>query len=396
MRKKFIVAIFMIMLAVGVTACGASNGQGVSSGTSEVQESVNGNKESADNSEVSEKGESSTASESEKKELTEEEEKVLRCQTTDIILKAYQNLDPEPIKPFVEEETYEKICAGMEKIKGDSEKLELWNNTVGTMIYFPDSDFLLAKSIEYTYYAWYTDCWRENKEIPADDSAEFSNEYLNEIYNNYYKDAPYVGEWNFSKVFKVSITSEGVAKFYPQMNGNNEESEAMVTAVSDKYANMHAEVLLGAEEYFGLGYDYIEEDIPDYEAFLSKDLNAIMQVVEASDVIDLDNTMSSSAHCYKAYYQDEANRAVLQQFLNDECEMFRSVSSILLVMPPNTSKTFPFNALTDADRAAMEEMDLKLATTSKLIWFNKSNFVMLSDLAEVAIDLGLIEFVSMF
>ena len=44
----------------------------------------------------------------------------------------------------------------------------------------------------------------------------------------------------------------------------------------------------------------------------------------------------------------------------------------------------------------MEEMDLKLATTSKLIWFNKSNFVMLSDLAEVAIDLGLIEFVSMF
>lgn len=390
MKKVFRSVGISLLLIMALSACGSDSGaagSGDGAVVTEDRETADTSQTVSDEAAEASDGEDGTSEDS----AVDPEQKRMECAL--YVFTAFQNMDAEALKPFLEESDYNNLAEGFGWIQDNPEDAEFWKQTVGTMRYFPESDVLIARSPEYVGAKWYTDCWKNNAEIPAEDSQDFPKEYLDEIYDTYYKDAPYTIINGFGNEI-MSQDEEGnylcyLFKMLPRM-GYDELSGALRDHGNS--AALRAAILLDCGNSYGLGYDYISDDIPGYEAILSKDLDGMIQIVDTGVELEENNT---SARCYNDYYKDAQNQELLQQYLNDECEVYRELDQIHFYLPIDVDNTFPYSyVLTENDKAELRQMNVRFVYSSLMSSFPDNfdnNFTPYYDLVEFARYQGIVE-----
>ncbi len=301
------------------------------------------------------------------------------------ILEAFQNLDEESLKPFLNEEDYMDTAAVFTLIKENPEDVEVWNRTIGTMIYLPGSDVLIGKSCDYVTAKWYTDCWKNNEELPADESVGFSKEYLEAIYDKYYKDAPYLMlKHDFSKI--VGIHEDGSLCYTSTLF---DALDIDFKFYSYKPEELRATVILNQEKFFVLGYEYIAEDIPEYEALMSKDLDKMLEIVEGCD------DWEDMKNRYQDYLLNADAKAAIQTFFNEECEVYRNVSQIMFYFPVDVDKVGYYSYLfTEEDKETVRQLEEGFMDWGGFIGMfpeHLGNNFPYSELIDYAKDFGIVE-----
>ncbi len=316
------------------------------------------------------------------------------------VLEAYKNLDCEALKAYMEEDEYTELADAFERIRSNEADAEFWKNTVGTMIYLEDSDTLVSRSIDYITCKWYMDCCASNAELPDSDAENFPVEYLDDIYENYYADA----KWEMKHTASESFLKEkdDAFFFYPDHIGELIGCEKLYYILDHVFSygeyefsqSLRSYLLLNDAACFSLGYEYIYESIPECDEFLSGDLNRMVAVV---DTYATPETGSFYYEQYQYYYQDETNRAILQAMMDDRCEIYRGLSSLLLFMRVDYDCLYPYRSLSmaEGDQAFLKENGIEVVYSVHMfecpdrLW--ESNFKMYSDITDYAYELGLVE-----
>ena len=288
----------------------------------------------------------------------------------DIVFKAYQEIDLDTLKIYLSEEDYEDAASNLAAVKENAEDYQMWQNTVGKMIYFADSDVLLAKSTQWVEYRWYADCWKANAEIPADESEDFTKEYLKGIYDKYYVEAPYIAVQDLSDEMNFRVEDGYVKCDISDILEEAEHGDWWDLFNSYLDGAFYAALILNSADCFGLGYDYIayqpdgEPQIPDYEVFYSKDLTKFVEVVEGYNVEDTGIYMET----FNNYYKDKAKRAIIQQYLNEKCEIIRGLSGLAIVFPAN-EEHYGYQMLTEEDFAYIESLGIRCVEIDNMYEF---------------------------
>ena len=276
-------------------------------------------------------------------------------EVTEVVFKAFQELDMDTLKIYLRDKDFEEASRCLTPVKEDSENYEIWKNTVGQMIYLPESDVLLVKSTHWVENAWYTDCWRNNSEIPADSAEELSRDYLMKIYEKYYVNAPYKIIADFSSVLYFSV-EDGYVKceiydILPQTAHGN-LSDLLATYET---GHLYSALILNNTPEIGLGYDYIvSEDkstkIPEYEDLMEGDLS---KVIEIADKYSLKNTTIDK------YLRNDETRKILQQYLNENCEILRDVSTVNFFCKSNSATDLGYRKMTPNDIEYINSLGIK-------------------------------------
>lgn len=280
-----------------------------------------------------------------------------------ILVDGFKNLDAEVMKPFISEEDYNSYKEYFDYVLADEELHALWKDTIGELIYYPDSEACVLKDTEWVYQAWYTDCYRNNADIPASDAEEFSKEYLMDIYNKYYDKAPYIVETGVNH-FEYEI-EDGFLK----IDMNNFFEDMGYARINDIFYTdfygicfNYSILIMGDVKNLSLGYDYISSDedsennIYNVDAFLDKDIDTI---VEMARNIDEEYQNGITWGIFNVYFFDEANRTKIKQYVNDNCYFLRGLSHVTLYMPCDDN-FLSLEQLNDKDRADLKAKDIDI------------------------------------
>lgn len=406
-KKAASIVIANILLIAALTACGSNDNASKSDGSSDVFQSEGSSNEvspfgGSDTPIGTTQSDNANDSDSEDGEdITDDtagsalsdalDEETVKRQYAATIFEAFQNLDAEAMKPFLGND-YEYAVKVFDLIKNDPDDLAFWNNTIGNMVYLPDSDVLITKSCAYITSKWYTDCRINNEDLPASASEDFPKEYLDEIYNNYYVDAPYTLELEFADQIISEWSDGAMCHFFSLTDAMGMDHFSFSTYHPN---HLRAAILLNRAESFSLGYEYIAEDIPEYEDLLSRDLDKMMALLDG--VIDVENPSKYSLEeTYRDYFMNDENRAVLQQFFYEKCESYTNLGTICFFFPLDVDKIFPYSyVLTQADKDTIKNMGIELIYESGPIRsfpvdFDR-NFSPYRELVDCAKSFGLVE-----
>ena len=267
----------------------------------------------------------------------------LVCEVFAYVLDGVQQLDAEVLKPFVDEDKYNDYYTFFELIKASELDTEFWNKTVGLIDYYPVSDIIVGKNIDYVQAAWYTDCDKNNVDLGIEDVAELSDEELTRIYKEYYVNAPMDVAYEASGVvwvnddnyFRCNVDDIFEVLGYPEMY----DILGIYTNNNINYSTL----LLGEEDCLSLGYDYIDADILCVDSLLNRDLTEMIELTKAIDESEKDGPYWK---CFETYFLDEKNLAVVQEFINNECIILRDLSMIQMFIPSDFS-IFPLSVMKD-------------------------------------------------
>lgn len=365
MRKT--IGVLVLILGMALTACGGDAGQQSAGNVDPVVGAGNG-----DSAELS--------------------EEVLEAMTKEHIttfFTAVQNLDAETMQPYLSELEYEQVCKIFNIVKSDPRELEFWNKTVGEIMYFPDSGALVAKSNRYIFSKWYTDCWSSNTEIPD----ELSLEDLDAIYDKYYEEAPYAINRFFTLTFFYlsedgAIAEVDLGQFWTAMGCTHLDTPPYDCDAVD----IRLAVLMDSSDTISSNYEKIAEDIPGYADLLSKDIDRLIEIVDAWPKAEKAGLYFD---CYNQYYKNEENKEIMQQFLNEECDIYRIPYTIYVFTPYDPEKMDPKGRyVTLEDRQTLKEMDLRLVEMNTIRSFPENfdnNFTAYYDIVSCAKDLGVVE-----
>lgn len=316
---------------------------------------------------------------------------------TDIVFKAYQELDLDTLRVYLSDSDFMEASSHLEPIKQDPKNYQIWQNTVGTMIYFADSDVLLAKSTAWVESSWYTDCWENGWLIPASSSEDFSRDYLENIYNTYYVNAPYIACPNLSKEMDYRVENGYVRC----------DITGILEAVGHGYwvdlfnpytdGYLYSALLLNNADCFTLGYNYILGDpeegvkIPDYEVLYEGDLSEFVKVVNKYDIKDESGLYMET---FVTYYEDETNRAIIQEYLDENCEIKRGLSEVAFFFPANFKEHYGYYDLTEDDIHYIESLGIECVMVNYIFEFPENwgnNFSPYYELVQCVKYEGLLE-----
>ncbi|MGN0537152.1 MAG: hypothetical protein ACI4M3_04155 [Acutalibacteraceae bacterium] len=276
----------------------------------------------------------------------------------EILFTAVQKLDVETLKMYTEKD--DNVIEVLSEIAATPQYKDLWEKTVGKMIYLPKSSILLAKSPQWLFCKWYTLKAEENAEIP-DSVSKLTLDEVNDFYNKYYDECPYIAahidditikpdnDETGRLVFDIEHILESVwleriseYNYLPQYTGDN-----------------YGTYLFGDEDSLSLGYDYIatEDKIPDYKDFLAMNLDKFVEVVESVGEIKGSDT-SIFYEYYEKYYKDEKNRAIIQKWLNENCVAMRDLSSVTYFYKADLDCDFPVYLIKDEEKELVKDLDI--------------------------------------
>lgn len=264
-------------------------------------------------------------------DLTDEE----RAYYAEAVFRAVQELDIETLTLYSDKEDRVSF---FESVKNDAEACAFWNEVVGSMYYYGSCDVVLHKAPNYMLGKWFEEMEAQNAELP-DDTGDIPKEQVLDIFNKYYADAPYVAG---SIMDEISIRIvDGYFKcnlnyIFDDFIGSTNEIAGWGETIN------YGRLLFGEKGSFGLGYDYIREDIPQYETLLSLNLDENIKLIDAMDESEKDDT-SLFYRTYLNYYKNnEEARAVIQKYLDESCFGVRTLSIVYLYYPADFSETYPY------------------------------------------------------
>lgn len=282
-------------------------------------------------------------------DLSEEESAYYRG----IVVQAYLSLDIEMIRSFSADPDNDQNIQRLEKIANDEESRNYWKETIGTAIYYPNSDIFLYKSADYAFAKWWTAC--KEKGIEIGDFEDMPDELRESLWKEYQK-APY----EMSSVLFDDYGME-IEDGYWNVNYTiiKDLYDGIDDAISSIYYNDHLDPL---ELLFdcpstSLGYDYIEDEVAFYEEYKNKDFNSIFDKIEKRD--------GSFFEAWKKYHDDPDLKKKLDSYIMQEGEWYESISSIQLVLPIQATDDWKFkkDRICKNDgvlEAELEDMDLRV------------------------------------
>lgn len=395
---KFLVAV--ICLSICLSGCGKDDvpGESVDNFTEDtVVSTIDTTGEATSGSEPASSGTTILESNGSLEEGFEGHDRSELYEIADIVFKAYQELDLDTLRVYLSDSDFMESSSHLEPIKQDPENYQIWQNTVGTMIYFADSDVLLAKSTAWVESSWYTDCWENGWLIPASSSEDFSRDYLENIYKTYYVNAPYIAHPELSKEMDFRVENGYVKCDITRILEvvNHGYWIDLFNPYSDGY--LYSALLLDNADCFELGYDYIlggsgeDAKIPDYEALYGGDLSEFVEVVGKYDIEDESGIYTDT---FVNYYKDDTNRAILQKYLDDNCEIKRGLSEVTFFYPANFEKHYGYYDLTEDDISYIESLGIECVMVNYIFQFPKNwgnNFSPYYELVQCAKYEGLLE-----
>lgn len=383
-RKRGVTLLLAAMIAsTCLTGCGDEGG----TQSTESSMSTTGGTDFVEETNESEMAESDTQSDTtmvDARSLTDDQV----AEYAEILFTAVQNLDIETLKNYTEED--DDSVEVLEKIAAAPEYQELWEKTVGQMIYLPKSSVILAKSPSWLFSKWYTIKAEENAEIP-DSVRELTLEEVNEFYDTYYDACPYVaGKLSRWEIEPYNDEDTGKLLF---------DIEQILVPVG--FSELEASALLNRSDYgkygvylfddqssLGLGYDYLgqEDQIPVYQDLLSMDLDKLVEIVESSNPPE-DHYYYGY---YVQYYKDEANRAIIQEWMNENCVVLRTLSSVEYFYTANLDYDYPADCIVRDERELVK--DLNIVNNEPVLWFPREfgEFSAFYQIAKSLIDRGLL------
>lgn len=265
---------------------------------------------------------------------------------TEAVFKAVQDLDIDTLKLYSDKEDR---VAFFESVKNDAEAAAFWNEVVGSMYYYGSCDVVLHKAPNYMLGKWFEEMEAQNAELP-DDTGKIPKEQVLDIFNKYYADAPYVAG-SITDEISIRIV-DGYFKcnlnyIFEDFIGSTSEIAGWGETIN------YGRFLFGEKGSFGLGYDYIREDIPQYETLLSLNLDENIKVIDGMDESERDETGSYYQTYLKYYKNNEESRAVLQKYLDENCFGVRTLSIVYLYYPADFSETYPYYRIPAEEQAKL-------------------------------------------
>lgn len=295
-----------------------------------------------------------------------------------ILIESVQNLDADGLKPYISEKDYDFYSINFKRIKENSEDALLWQNTIGQIIYYPNSDIIIGKDLEYVRDKWYTDCYLLQSNIPADDASEFSKEYLLDIYENYYKDAPYLAGRDVYLPFKIidgKITFDISKMFNSLLYPDVDEIINYNFIKNDNKSFFYDKIILGDSIGYNLGYEYIEKDTnnrsirEDYIALIDKNLDYIID--RSSKYLLYYESDSYVVKTYNNYFINRKNRKLIQEYLDKYCEIYLDVNDVTVFYHIDIN-SYPLYYLTDEDKLDLEKRNITIVDKTYLNWLSLS------------------------
>lgn len=267
---------------------------------------------------------------------------------TDSFFKAFQTLDLDVLFSYFDDEyAIEALTA----IHDDADALDFWNKIISTIVYFPDSNLLIAKSTDYIYGNWYTQAWKENKEIP-ESTANLSKEEVLALYDQYFADAPYVCALP-RKAFYVKDGHFRVS-LDPLLDSIHYERPYTLTDFNN--CLQYGSLLMGKQDSLSLGYEYIAKDTPAYQKLYEKDLDTMVSEVES--VLSDSDRSGSFYKSYQNYYVPAENRAILQQYFNENIDCYMMLGNLCYLDKADVDHDFPMYVGTQETRSQLKNYNI--------------------------------------
>lgn len=383
MNKKRIIA---LLLAAAIptllmTACGGdTTTTGDSSDTSVVSVTESA---SAGEAEVSAESEAE-ANTIDVDSLTDEQ----LAEYYDKVFTAVQKLDIETLKLYTKEG--DEAVLTLEQIAASPEYKDLWDKTVGKMVYMPKSSIVLAKSPAWLFGKWYTMHAEENAEIP-ESTCDLTLEEVNEFYDKYYEECPYVAEKLLEDdlyAFNEEDTGKLCFGIREILTPFGLEEIADTYLLTNYDVEKYGVYLFGEQDCLNLGYDYIAEEdkLPCYKELMEFDLDKLVEII--------DNNAPDDGGIYQSYcdlyLKDEEHRATIKAWMEENCTAFRTLNNVEYFYTPDFENETIFEYADPEEKEIMKGMNI--ASHGSIYWFPSdwNGFTTMFDIIDSLVKQGVL------
>lgn len=301
-----------------------------------------------------------------------------------IVITALKELDIETLKEYYKPEEKESDSwvddlmnayrdhgeiECLEYIKNDETMRNLWEYTVGQMIYLPDSGYVAYKDTQYLFCKWYNDMLDKGESLP-NSTWDLSIENILAIYEEYDKELPY----NTSLAFDVGCCFVEDGNIYFKLDSviNRIFGLTLMCVEPDE------EGVFSASEYsylaFGATY-YLENEIATDEDFnlldiaLEADLDKVVEYFDSRTEYDLNTMDDYKAEDYRTYFKDDAMRAKAQQWMNENVNIFNRGNWVVFYMPLDMEYSYPCYSFSEEERELVKDITL----VEDVIMYDESN-----------------------
>lgn len=277
-------------------------------------------------------------------ELTDEEREYYFGHIYD----AFVALDTETLADYALDSDDLEI---LDAIRNDAQALDFWNKITGSMKYFADSDLLLIKSTEYIFSRWYTEYWKNNAEIPAS-TEDLSYEETMAIYDKYFAEAPYTcGQLKDLMEIKEGYIKCDLESIFDTAYGPKLRH---VMGMNGMY---YGSLLMAKNATMNLGYDYIKEAFPEYEAYMSLNLDKLVDITSAS-ISEEDKAGNTYTDYFEKYVIPEDSRAVLQRYVDENFTCLRTESDLKVFYSADAENDYPYYRGTAEAKEALKNYNI--------------------------------------
>lgn len=272
----------------------------------------------------------------------------------ELFVNAIKTLDIDVLAEYLDSEyDLEKL----QSIKENQEEYDFWVKILGDMIYFAEDDIYLTKNIAYVFAAWYTD--NLNKVEFPDEVADISNEEAMTIYEQYYLDAPYSGHSDFMDDCDAYV-EDGYLKFdlddvADELFDGFNFSDVYNVGYGRPNGLRFAVMLMGDNTFYDSSLDSLKEDFPDYQLFMDKDWDAIVELPKGLDKSEKEGFYWEY---YEKYYLDEANYAIIKAYLEENATVFMDNLGIMVFTPVSYEASYPVHYLSDKNKEKIKDLNV--------------------------------------
>lgn len=277
-------------------------------------------------------------------ELTDEEREYYFGHIYD----AFVALDTETLTDYALDSDVLEI---LDAIRNDAQALDFWNKITGSTKYFADSDLLLIKSTEYIYSRWYTEHWENNTELP-NSTEDLSYDETMAIYDKYFAEAPYTcGQLKDLMEIQDGYIKCDLGDIFDTAYGPKMRH---VMSMNGMY---YGSLLMAKDGKMNLGFDYIKEAFPEYEAYMSLNLDKLVDITSAS-ISEEDKAGNTYTDYFEKYIIPEDSRAILQRYVDENFTCLRTESDLKVFYPADAEKDYPYYRGTAEAKEALKNYNI--------------------------------------
>lgn len=244
--------------------------------------------------------------------------------------------------------------ADLHAIYDNEEYRALWEKTIGQIIYLPKAKLMVSRSPAYAFSMWYTDAASKNAEIP-ENVGELPHDEVNAIYEQYFTNAPYIAAQLDYFAIDFDVKDGRIVFTINEIFENLGFAE--ISDMSPRnYQDGYGRMVMGDENYLGLGYDYIkkETNCPYYEEVMTLDLDKIFAVLDEEEFKKESDFYYQN---YELYYKNDEYRPIIQDWIKENCIALRALSNVRVFMKVDPSKEWPYYLAEGEEQEQLQKLE---------------------------------------